>query len=148
MATLFIGKMDAVNVDEILESGSLDMVKKVYESGELFSSYPYEDEYLMVCYLASKNHSVDVLKFVHEKGYSLDSKCIINAIANGNLPMLIYLHQHGCPSDFAECLVDCELGDETQIKLCCQYAVTHYGRCYYTHNEWHVLTTTTWNKYQ
>jgi hypothetical protein len=128
--------MDAVSVEEILESGSLDMVKNIYESGKLFSTYPH-----MVCYLASKNYSVDILKFVHEKGFSLSSSCIVNAITNGNLPMLIYLHQHGCPSDFTECLVDCELGDETQIKLCCQYAVTHYGRCYYTHNEWHVLST-------
>lgn len=147
MSTFFIGKMDVVNMDEhntfceILKSGSLEMVTKLYESGELCRTYLSEDR--MVCYLASKNPSVDVLKFVHEKGYSLGSKCIVNAIAHGNLPMLIYLHQHGCPSDLSQCLLNCDLADKTQIALCCRYAVTHYGWRYDAHNQWHTLTN--WN---
>lgn len=133
-------EMDAFIIGEILESGTLDLVKKVYESGELYSCYPCED--LMVCLLAS-NNSVEVLKFVHEKGYSLGAKCIVNAITNGNLPMLIYLHQYGCPSDFQECLVDCEDDVNDQIKLCFQYAAEHYGRHYKVYNQWYLLTTTT-----
>jgi hypothetical protein len=51
-----------------------------------------------VCYIAAENNNFEMLKVAVEIGFDVSDEAITaTAIVNGNLEMLKYLHENGCP---------------------------------------------------
>ena len=67
----------------------------------------------------SANGQLPVLQYLHENGCPWDSHTCTSAADNGHLPVLKYLHENGCPWNYDTCVS----AADNKHWDCLQYAV-------------------------
>ena len=82
-------------------------MKKIYDDIQLcveicdFESlktiYNLSQEISNICEIAAGNGNLEVLKFAHEIGCPWDEETCTQAAINGHLDCLKYAHENGCP---------------------------------------------------
>ena len=85
------------------------------------------------CWRMARNGNLELLQFLRENGCPWDDWTCWNAAGYGHLECLKYAHENGCPWDWRTC---CEAAEEGKLE-CLQYADEHgcpWGR------SWNVFT--------
>ena len=70
------------------------------------------------CWRMARNGNLELLQFLRENGCPWDDWTCWNAAGYGHLDCLKYAHEHGCPWDWRTC---CEAAEEGKLE-CLQYA--------------------------
>lgn len=79
-----------------INSSNIEILDYLYDN-----NCPYKFE--KICKYTAKNGNLNILKYLHEKGFPLNIKVAQKAAKHGHYDILVYLHENKCPWDGMIC---------------------------------------------
>ena len=123
---------NAININQTLiayvKYGNLKLVQWAYYYG--FRPKSEVHTVYAICVAAAENGDLKLLKWLHENGCPWDSSTCASAAKKGNLELLKWLRQNGCPWDSSTCLEKtwlCHVFSNMLEKVCKHTFSQHVG---------------------